>query len=168
MGGGKARILKSSMLKLLLLIRLGAYLRSKNNVFSKMLYIMVALIHRHYSYKTGIQIPIRTKLGGGLKISHYSGIVINADAKIGEGLHIYQGVTIGSTAGPKGGIPVIGDNVILCAGAKVIGNVRIGNNVVVGANAVVIRDVPDNCVVAGVPAKVISQNGKELIGYFRH
>ncbi len=156
------------MLKLILLIRLGAYLRDKKNLIAKILYGLVTLLHRHYQYKTGIQIPIRTKIGGGLKISHYSGIVINADAKIGECLHIYQGVTIGSSFGPRGGIPVIGDNVILCAGCKVVGNVHIGNNVVVGANAVVIRDVPDNSVVVGVPAKVVSQKGNELIKYLRH
>lgn len=60
------------------------------------------------------------------------------------------------------GSPVIGNNVLLFAGAKIIGNVNIGNNVVVGANAVVTHDVPDNAVVVGIPAKVINYNGKEI------
>lgn len=71
-----------------------------------------------------------------------------------------QGCTIGSQrGGRKGGIPTIGDNVVVCAGAKVIGNIKIGNNVMIGANAVVVDDVPDNAVVAGVPAKIINMNG---------
>ena len=159
-------MLQSSTLKLIVLIRLGAYLREKKGVAYRLAYAVTALLHRHYQYRTGIQIPIRTRIGGGMKISHYSGIVINADAVIGDNLQIYQGVTVGSSYGRNGGIPVIGDNVILCAGCKVVGRVRIGNNVVVGANAVVTRDVPDGCVVAGVPAKVISQNAKELIENF--
>jgi serine O-acetyltransferase len=67
-------------------------------------------------------------------------------------------------AGSKAGVPTIGDNVIIFPGAKVVGNIRIGNNVVIGANATVINDVPDNCVVAGTPAKIVSTDSRKTIG----
>lgn len=76
---------------------------------------------------------------------------------------IYQGVTIGSSRGSNGGVPRIGNNVVVFAGTKIIGNVVIGDNVVVGANAVVTKDVPANAVVVGVPAKVISYNGASMV-----
>ena len=72
--------------------------------------------------------------------------------KIGEKVTIYQGVTIGQS---KGVYPVIGDNVIIYAGAKIVGDVHIGNNVIIGANSVVVDSVPDNTIVAGIPARVI-------------
>lgn len=62
--------------------------------------------------------------------------------------------------GKRAGYPILGDNVVVCCGAKIIGNVRIGNNVIIGANAVVVTDIPDYAVVGGVPAKVIGKNGK--------
>lgn len=94
-----------------------------------------------------------TDIGGGLIIQHGFSTIINAK-KIGENCHIYQQVTIGFNGTEQ---PVIGNNVRICCGAKVIGGVNIGNNVVIGANAVVVKDVPDNVVVAGVPAKIIKQ-----------
>lgn len=72
--------------------------------------------------------------------------------KIGKNCHIYQQVTIGYNGVQA---PIIGNNVRICCGAKVIGGIRVGNNVVIGANAVVCKDVPDNVIVGGVPAKVI-------------
>ena len=93
---------------------------------------------------------------------HFSGIVITSSAVIGKHCTILQGVTIGNMR-TKVGDPVIGDNCVLFAGAKVIGPVKIGNNVVVGAGAVVVHDVPDNSVVVGVPAKVVSHNSLEIL-----
>lgn len=90
-------------------------------------------------------------IGGGLYISHGYGTTIYARS-IGENLHVYQGVTIGKS---NGYAPQIGNNVTIYSGAKVVGNIRIGNNVVIGANAVVIRDVPDNSLAVGVPARII-------------
>lgn len=89
--------------------------------------------------------------GGGLLIMHGFSTIINCKS-MGENCIIYQQVTIGAT---KNGCPQIGDNVTIYCGAKIIGNVIIGDNAVVGANAVVTKDVPSNAVVAGVPAKVI-------------
>lgn len=85
------------------------------------------------------------------------GVVIHARAVVGRNCLIGQGVTIGGKSGWYE-VPVIGDNVEINAGARILGPVRIGNNVIVGANAVVVKDVPDNCVVAGVPARIIMEN----------
>ena len=94
-------------------------------------------------------------IGGGLYIQHGFATMIAAKS-IGENCWINQQVTIGYKG--LGEPPVIGDNVTITCGAKVLGNIRIGNSVTVGANAVVIRDVPDNCVVGGIPAKVLKAN----------
>ena len=93
------------------------------------------------------------KIGGGLLIQHGFSTIIDAE-KIGKNCKIFQQVTIGYNYDLR---PTIGNNVTICAGAKVIGGVNVGNNVVIGANAVVVHDVPDNMVVGGVPAKVIKR-----------
>lgn len=85
------------------------------------------------------------------------GAVTHARAVIGENCMIGQGVTIGGKSGWYE-VPVIGNNVEISAGARIIGPVRIGNNVIIGANTVVAKDVPDNCIVAGVPARIIREN----------
>lgn len=85
---------------------------------------------------------------------HPIGIVMSVNVKLGKNCMIYQNVTI---AGKDGKYPTLGDNVKVYAGACVLGGVKVGNNVIIGANAVVVKDVPDNCVVAGVPAKIIKR-----------
>lgn len=92
-------------------------------------------------------------IGGGLYIQHGFSTIITAQS-IGENVWINQQVTIGHK-GEKS--PIIGNNVRIACGAKVLGDVRIGNNVIIGANAVVVKDVPDNCVVGGVPAKILKK-----------
>ena len=94
------------------------------------------------------------RIGGGLFIQHGFATMIAAKS-IGENCWINQQVTVGYNG--QGEPPVIGDWVMITCGAKVLGDIHIGNHVTVGANAVVIRDVPDNCVVGGVPAKIIKQ-----------
>jgi serine acetyltransferase len=97
-------------------------------------------------------------MGGGTRLG-YGGIavIIHARARIGRNCLIGSCVTIGGKSGWYE-VPQIGDNVEIATGAKILGPVRIGNNVIIGANAVVTKDVPDNCVVAGIPAKIIATN----------
>lgn len=146
--------------------RIGCYLKTKNGLFFKLLYLLVFIVHKHNQYLTGIQLPIGCKIGKGLNFSHFSCIIINGMSIIGNNCTIFQGVTIGSVRGPKGGVPIIGNNVVICAGAKIIGNVKIGNNVIIGAGSVVVNNIPDNCVVVGVPARIISENGKKNVDYY--
>lgn len=96
----------------------------------------------------------RSCIEGGLIIQHGFSTIVSAK-RIGKNCKIYQQVTIGYNHALEA--PVLGDNVEVCCGAKIIGGVRIGNNVIIGANAVVVNDVPDNCIVAGVPAKIIKR-----------
>lgn len=124
------------------------------------------MIYKKIQIKYGIQLPDKTMIGKGLQFSHYSGIVINSQAIIGENFTIFQCATVGSVRGK--GFPKIGDNCVLFAGAKVIGNVKLGNNVIVAANAVVTKDIPDNAVVAGIPAKIINNEGKSISKKYRY
>ena len=94
---------------------------------------------------------ITKTVGGGLRLLHPFATIINAES-IGENVLIFQQVTIGVKDGRK---PKILNNVTICCGAKVLGGITIGNNAVIGANAVVVKDVPDNAIVGGVPAKII-------------
>lgn len=144
-------------------MRIGEYLAAKKNIIAKSLLFVVAVIHKHNQYKTGIQIALGHSVGAGIMFPHFSGIVVNGGAKIGKNCTIFQNVTIGSVRGPKGGVPTIGDNVVLCAGSCVIGNVHIGNNVLIGAHALVVEDIPDNAVVVGNPARIISMTGREQV-----
>ncbi len=156
-GGVIRRYFYNPSFNWLVWFRVLSYLKQKGGL-GKLLY---GLLYHHYKWKSarlGIDIMVGTKLGKGFCIGHNSGNVVNASAVIGENCMMLQGVTVG---GWKGGAPHIGDNVLLCAGCKVIGGVTIGNNVVVGANAVVVHDVPDNAMVAGVPAKIVSMEGEK-------
>jgi serine O-acetyltransferase len=124
------------------------------------LFIPALLALKGRSFKYGIDIPYRTQIGSGFYIGHFGGIVVHPNVVIGNNCNISQGVTIGQTnRGALAGTPVIGDNIFIGPGAKIIGNIRIGNNVAVGANAVVTKNVPDNAVVAGVPARILSMQG---------
>ena len=146
--------------KLVFWFRIGTFLQEKRNLPFRIMYLLAFVIHRHYVLQTGIQLPIGTRVGGGILFPHFSCIVINSSSIIGKNVSIFQGVTIGSKRG--GGVPKIGDNVVLFAGSKVIGGVTLADNVKVGANSVVTKDAPAGSVVAGIPAKVISEKGKEL------
>jgi serine O-acetyltransferase len=99
-------------------------------------------------------IPYSTQIGKNVHFGHLGmGIVIHKDAVIGNNVRIDQHVTIGGRVGP--GAPLIGDNVRIGAGAKLLGSIRIGQHAQIGANAVVIKDVPDNATAVGVPARII-------------
>lgn len=126
------------------------------------LYIIALNRYNHYQFKYGISIPFNTKIGKGFYIGHFGCIVVSPSAVIGKNVNISQGVTIGvANRGDKAGVAIIGDGVYIGPGAKIIGAIHIGNNVAIGANAVVTHDAPDNAVVAGVPARIISMQGAE-------
>ena len=100
-------------------------------------------------------IPYTAEIGKGSKFSYGAiGCVVHSRTRIGERVIIGQNTTIGRSLDPED-FPEVGDDVYISAGARIIGKIRIGNNVIIGANSVVNKDVPDNCIVAGVPAKVI-------------
>lgn len=161
-------LITNSSFKICFWFRIGTYLQKKN---LGLFYFFVYWHYKQLMYKTGIQLPIGTKVGGGLRFNHFGNIVVNKNATIGKNATIYNGVTIGVNLNPdeKEVPPVIGDNVVLCAGAKVIGDVRIGNGSVIGANAVVVKDIQEDSVAVGVPAKRISNRGFEYVElYIKH
>lgn len=101
-------------------------------------------------------IPSSCEIGPDTKFAYGGiGVVLHGKCRVGAHCMIGQNVTIGGKAGPNGGIPEVGDNCYISTGAKIIGGVKVGSNSVIGANAVVVKDIPDNCIAAGVPAKVI-------------
>jgi serine O-acetyltransferase len=103
---------------------------------------------------TGVELPCEVEIGRNFVIEHFGGIVISGYAKFGDNCRIRNGVVVGLRRVDEPSAPVIGDNVDIGAGAKILGPISIGNNVAIGANAVVLDDVPDNCVAAGVPAVI--------------
>ena len=105
-------------------------------------------------------VPFKCKIGKNTKFAYGGiGVVIHERAEIGENCIIGQGITIGGKS-KEYNVPKIGNNVYIAAGSRIIGNVVIGDNVVIGANSVVIKDVPSNCIVAGIPAKIIKTDIK--------
>ena len=125
-------------------------------------YARVAYRHHYYAKVLSVfarplpllDISSTAEIGGGLIVQHGYATII-APRKIGKNCWVNQGVTIGYTN--DNDCPTLGDNVTVYAGAKILGDVHVGNNVVVAANAVVVKDVEDNCIVGGVPAKVIKR-----------
>ena len=128
----------------------------------KMFFIarLTSQLSRHF---TGIEIHPGAKIGKGLFIDHGMGVVIGETAEIGDNVTIYHGVTLGGTGKEKGKRhPTVGNNVLIGCGAKVLGNIKIGDNSNIGANSVVNKDVDEeNIAVAGAPAKKISNNGSK-------
>ena len=127
-----------------------ALLRKLLSLVYKVLYKLVQIL-------TGIELPCDVVIGRNFVIDHFGGIVISGYAQFGDDCRIRNGVVVGLKNVHEPIAPVIGNNVDIGAGAKVLGNIRIGNNVVIGANAVVLIDVPDNSLAVGVPARVIER-----------
>ena len=141
-------------------MRVSQYTYGRAWLFPLRIYANIRLLMQRN--KTGIQIPPSTKIGRGFYIGHYGSIVINPGVVIGDNCNIIQSCTIGiAYRGDKCGAPIIGDCVYIGAGSRMFGCIKIGNNVAIGVNSVVNHDVPDNAVVAGVPAKVISMDGSD-------
>ena len=110
-------------------------------------------------FLTGIDIHPGAKISSGIMIDHGMGVVIGETAEIAKGCLIYQGVTLGGTGKESGKRhPTLKENVVIGSGAKILGNIIIGKNVRIGAGSVVMRDVPDNCTVVGIPGKVVKSS----------
>lgn len=121
------------------------------------------LISQLGKFFTGIEIHPGATIGKSLFIDHGMGVVIGETAIIGDNVTLYQGVTLGGTGKEKGKRhPTIGNNVVIGAGAKVLGNITIGDNAYIGANAVVIKDVPPDSTVVGVPGRITRQDGRKI------
>lgn len=114
-------------------------------------------------FLTGIEIHPGATIGKGLFIDHGSGVVIGETAIIGDNCTIYQGVTLGGTGKETGKRhPTLGDNVLIGAGAKLLGNFTVGSNSKIAAGAVVLGDVPENSTAVGIPAKVVKRDGEKV------
>jgi serine O-acetyltransferase len=107
---------------------------------------------------TGVSLPARAHIGPGLYIGHFGNIIVHPDTVMGARCALSQGVTIGVLGGPRAGVPRLGNDVYVGAGAKILGPVTIGDGAVIGANAVVIRDVPAGATAVGVPARIVRRD----------
>ncbi|MCL4416402.1 MAG: serine O-acetyltransferase [Actinobacteria bacterium] len=113
---------------------------------------------------TGIEIHPGAQIGRRLFIDHGMGVVIGETTIMGDDCLLYQGVTLGGTGKERGKRhPTLGNNVVVSAGAKILGSITIGNNVVIGAGAVVIDPVPDDCTVVGVPGRIVRIKGERVL-----
>ncbi|MCX5700061.1 MAG: serine O-acetyltransferase [Candidatus Omnitrophica bacterium] len=135
-----------------------------SNFFYKIkLFFLARFISQLARWVTGIEIHPGAKIGKRLFIDHGMGVVIGETAVIGDDVLLYQEVTLGGTGIETGKRhPTIGNNVVIGAGAKVLGNIFIGDNSYIGSNAVVIKDVPPNSTVVGVPGRITKQDGKKI------
>ena len=121
------------------------------------------LISQRAARKTGIEIHPGATIGRRFVIDHGMGIVIGETAEIGDDVLIYQGVTLGGTGKDVGKRhPTVGNNVMISAGAKGLGPIKVGDGARIAAGAVVLKDVPEDSTVVGVPAKVVKQKGKKV------
>ncbi len=126
-------------------------------------FTIARMISQRARHVTGIEIHPGAQIGKGLFIDHGMGVVIGETTIIGDNCLLYQGVTLGGTGKDKGKRhPTLGDNVMVGAGAKVLGPINIGNNVKVAANAVVLKDIPDNSTAVGVPARIARRKGEKV------
>lgn len=123
--------------------------------------VVPRLISHLARFLTGIEIHPGATIGQGVFIDHGMGVVIGETAIVGDYALIYQGVTLGGTGKESGKRhPTLGDNVVVGAGAKVLGNIQLGNNVRIGAGSVVLREVPSDCTVVGVPGRIVYRAGE--------
>jgi len=137
--------------------------RVAHSFYKMHLFFIARLISQFARFMTGIEIHPGAQIGRGLFIDHGMGVVIGETSIIGDNVLLYQGVTLGGTGLEKGKRhPTIGNNVVIGTGAKVLGNITVGDNSYIGANAVVIKDVPANSTVVGVPGRITKQDGKKI------
>ena len=137
--------------------------RVAHRLHEKQHYFSARAVSQAARYVTGIEIHPAAKIGKGFFIDHGMGVVIGETAEIGDNCTLYQGVTLGGTGKDVGKRhPTLGDNVMVGAGAKVLGPVYIGSNSKIAANAVVLHPVPENSTAVGIPAKVVRRDGMRV------
>ena len=137
--------------------------RIAHGLYKKEKYLPARAISQFAKMITGIEIHPGATIGKGLFIDHGSGVVIGETAEIGDNCTIYQGVTLGGTGKDVGKRhPTLGNNVMVGAGAKVLGPFYIGDNSKIAANAVVLKEIPENCTAVGIPAKVVRKEGVKI------
>lgn len=139
------------------------YYRLAHALYAMKLFFLARLLSQVARFFTGIEIHPGAKIGKRFFIDHGLGVVIGETAIVGDDVLLYQGSTLGGTGIIKGKRhPTIGNNVVIGAGAKVLGNIVIGDNSYIGANAVVVKDVPSNSTVVGVPGRITKQDGQKM------
>ena len=137
--------------------------RKAHKLFLKKHYYRARRISQKTARQTGIEIHPGAQIGEGLFIDHGHGVVIGETAIIGDNVTLYQGVTLGGTGKEQGKRhPTLEDNVMVSAGAKVIGSFTIGKNSKIGAGSVVIEEVPPNCTVVGVPGRIVRMGDQKV------
>ena len=133
--------------------------RVAHKLYKKGFYLFARYISQKCARRTGIEIHPGAQIGKRLFIDHGHGVVIGETTIIGDNVTLYQGVTLGGTGKEHGKRhPTIGDNVMISAGAKVLGSFTVGANSKIGAGSVVLQEVPENCTVVGVPGRVVKRN----------
>lgn len=131
--------------------------------FKRKLFFIARAVSQISRFFTGIEIHPGAKIGRRFFIDHGMGVVIGETCEIGDNVTVYQGVTLGGTGKEKGKRhPTIKDNALIATGAKVLGSITVGENSKIGAGSVVLKDVPDNSTVVGIPGRVVIQNGRKV------
>jgi len=131
--------------------------------FEREFFTIARMISQVSRFFTGIEIHPGAKIGKGLFIDHGMGVVIGETAEIGDNCLIYQGVTLGGTGKEHGKRhPTLGNNVMVGAGARVLGPFKVGDNAKIAANAVVLEEVPENATAVGVPARIVKLDGMKI------
>ncbi|MCP1101223.1 serine O-acetyltransferase [Aequitasia blattaphilus] len=137
--------------------------RVAHKLFLKKRYFLARWISQRGVRKTGIEIHPGATIGKGLFIDHGSGVIIGETAVVGDNVTLYQGVTLGGTGKEKGKRhPTLEDNVMVSAGAKILGSFTIGENSKIGAGSVVLKAVPPNCTVVGVPGRIVKRDNQKI------
>ncbi len=137
--------------------------RISHMLYEEKLFTAARIMSQLARFFTGIEIHPGAKIGKGLFIDHGSGVVIGETAEIGDNCLLYQGTTLGGTGKDKGKRhPTLGNNVMVGAGAKVLGPIKVGDNVKIAANAVVLDNIPADSTAVGVPARVVRRKGKRV------
>ncbi|MED4311459.1 serine O-acetyltransferase [Heyndrickxia coagulans] len=137
--------------------------------YKKKMFFIARVISQLSRFFTGIEIHPGAKIGRRFFIDHGMGVVIGETCEIGDNVTVYQGVTLGGTGKEKGKRhPTIKDNALIASGAKVLGSITIGENAKIGAGSVVLKDVPPNSTVVGIPGRVVVQDGVKIKKDLKH